>query len=296
VSDVVGLLDTGYESIKIYRAGGESSTYSEITVAGTRVSLDLLYERYTYFDTFGSEDSWYKWSYYSATGPIESSLSDAIKGTISGSTFRGKSFPAEVDLTTSQQDTINRIRSYIGDFKTTNRDYMSPETNYENVSTDGKTVTLDNPKGWPLSIVVDSVEYNSIVDPYVNGYEFVTFSGTTITVDVSTVDIWYENFRFSDREILNIYNTVELPPRITTGTVTLEIYEIATAINLLEGELREFTSTSSSKVSIYEEISIDPSAGLNARLKDLENLRKRLKDLVDSIIANNLTMTGVRIE
>jgi len=296
VSDVVGLLSSGYEKIKIYRSGRKDTDYSEATSESTRIALDYATSRYTYFDVFGTEDLWYKWSYYSDTGPLESSMSDPTKGTVSGTVFRGKTYPAEVDLTTAQQSTINRIRQYIGDFKEINRDYMSPNTSYENLSDDGYTISFDNPKAWPLAITVDDVEYTSIIDPVVNGYQFITFSGTQIVQDSSVANIWYEHFRFSDRELLDMYETVELPPRVTNSMMTLEMYELGAAINILESELRGFMVTSSNKVSIYEEISIDSSAGLRARQEDLNNLRKRLDNLVNATIANNLSLFGVRIE
>ena len=296
VPDTYGIISSGYEKIKVYRSGRKDTDYSEATVESNRIALDYSTSRYSFYDVFGTEDLWYKWSYYSATGPIESSLSDPTKGTVSGTVFRGKTYPAEMDFTSSQQNMISRIRQYIGDFKEINRDYMSPTTSYENLSDDGFTITFDNPKAWPLAITVDGTVYTSIIDPIVNGYQFITFSGTLITQDSSTADVWYEHFRFSDREIFDMYETVELPPRVSSSMATLEIYELSTAINILESEFRGFMVTSSNKVSIYEEISIDASAGLSARQDDLNNLRKRLNDIIDNAVANNLTMFGVRIE
>jgi len=77
---------------------------------------------------------------------------------------------------------------------------------------------------------------------------------------------------------------------------TSEMYEIQAAIKLLEAELRNFLATSSSKISIYEEIAIDPSSALRARQTDLDSLRSKLKGLVKSSVSNNLTLYGVRVD
>jgi hypothetical protein len=296
ISDVVGFIDSGYDQLKIYRSSRKDTDYSEITAAATRPSLNARSQRYLYEDAFGTADSWYKWSFYISGTAAESSLSDPIRGTVSGSYYRGRSYPAEIDMSQSEQDTVFRIRSYTGDKKETNRDYISSSTSYDNVSTDGKTVELDNAKGWPLSICVDGAYYNDITDPVVNGYQFVTFSGTTISTISGSADIWYEHFRFSDREILDFYSVTEAPSFVPSDQITPEMAEVQTAISILEHELRNFMVTSASKIDIFEEIAIDPSAGLKARQDDLDRLRNRLKDIVKATISNNLSLYGVRVD
>jgi len=296
VDDVYGLLSSGYDEIKVYRSTRELTDYSEVTAFGTRLPLLEGVGRYSYTDVFGNADSWYRWSYYDVDAPSESSLSEAARGTVSGSSYRGASYPAESYLSSVEQSAVLRVRQLIGDPKTINRDYISSATSYDNVSQDGYSVELDNPKGWPLSVSIDGVPFTTINDPVVRGYQFVTFSGTQISTVSGTVDIWYESFRFSDAEILEAYTSVDPPIGLSAAQSTAEMYEIQTAIRLLESELRGFMATSSSKVSIYEEISIDPSSGLVARQKDLEALRKRMKDLVTATTSNNLTIFGVRID
>jgi hypothetical protein len=297
VGDQYALLNYGYNEIKVYRSGSESDGFEEVTVSGSRVLLDPLVSRYEYYDIFGTVDSWYKWSYLDTDLWVESSLSPSVRGLVSGTHTRGISkYPAEVELTSSQQDTVYRIREYLGDSKEISRDRISPDTSYDNVSDDGYTVTLDNPPGWPLSVSVDGTYYSTLSDPVVNGYQFITFSGTEIVTDSTVVDVWYEHFRFSDRQIITSFDIAELPAGVNTNMATTEMYELQTAIKLLESEYRNFLATSSSKIAIYEEISIDPSAGLKARKDDLDRLKKKLQDLVDSSIANNIWLTGVRVD
>lgn len=296
ISDVVGIISSGYDKIKVYSSYRRDTDYSETTSPTTRLSIDVTTARYTYSDTFGTADTWYKWSYYSSITLIESSLSSPIRGSIIGEFYRERAYPPERDLTTAEQDMIYRVRQYIGDIKEVNHDYLSPTTSYDNVSVDRYTIELDNPKGWPLNIAIDGVSYSTIVDPVVRGYQFVTFSGTQISTTSGIADIWYEHFRFSDREILDAYNALELITEIPYDMTTAEMYEISAAIKLLELELRNFLATSSSSVSIYEEISINPEAGISARQIDLKSLKDRLRGLIDIAISNNLTMFGVRID
>ena len=296
VPDIISAVDSGYEQIKVYRSLNKDSDYSEATAASTRLALSSISSRYSYTDIFGGPDTWFKWSFYSATGPIESSLSNALRGVVSGTYYRDHSYPPEVLLSGPEQDMVYRVREYIGDFKEVNRDYLSSTTSYDNVSTDTYSVEFDNPPAWPLSVVVDGTSYQTINDPVVKDYSFITFSGTAIDTTDGTVDIWYDHFRFSDREILSAYNNSELPAGITVAMASAEMYELQASIKLLEAELRNFMATSSSKVSIYEEISIDPSAGLRARKDDLDSLRSKLDKLVKAVVSNNLTLFGVRID
>lgn len=297
VDDIQSVISSGYDKIKVYRSTDRGSGYTEATDVTSRILLEADVTRYSYSDVLGNADSWYKWSYFDSVSPVESSLSNPARASISGSFFRGATYPAELYLTGAQQDTIFRLRQLVGDFKSVNRDYISSATGYDNVSEDTYTVSLDNPKGWPLEIAVDGVPFTTINDPVVNGYQFLTFSGTAISTVSGTVDIWYDNFRFSDRELLEAYENVDTPIGMEESAVTIEMYEISAAIKILEAELRSFMATSSSAVSIYEEISINPKAGLDARQADLNALRKRLKGLIGSAtVANNLTMLGVRID
>lgn len=297
VQDVVGLTDASYDFIKVYRSMRPATDYSEVTAVSTRIALSPLVSRYSYYDVFGNPDSWYKWSYFSSTLSAETALSDSVRGTtVSGTGFRGATYPSETDLNPAQQEAVLRIRGYIGDVKEVVRDYISSTTSYDNVSDDRKTITLDNPKGWPLSVVVDGVSYETILDPVVNGYQFLTFSGTEISTTSGTADIWYHHFRYSDKEIIDAYDRSELPAGVALAMATPEMAELQTSINLLEGELRNFMATSSSRVDIYQEISIDPAGGLRARQLDLENLRARVANLVKIATANNLTLYGVRID
>jgi len=77
LSNVLTLFDV----VKVYRSTtGEVGPYVEITGPGTRIPLVAGQTIYTYDDTAGDPDYWYKTSYYHETTTLESSLSDPLKG------------------------------------------------------------------------------------------------------------------------------------------------------------------------------------------------------------------------
>jgi len=299
IPNIIDVINNGYENIKVYRSTSDATGFSEITTSGTRPVLNIDETRYRYEDSTGAADHWYKYSQVTSSG-TESALSASLRGTISGSSYTGPTYPQEVTLTAAELDTIFRIRQIIGDYKEVNRDYISSATSFDNVSNDGYVIELDNAKGWPLAVIIDGYQNTSIDEPIVQGYQFLVFSLTQISTTSGTADIWYEHFRFSDKEIIETHSKSDPPAGLTLAQTTSEMFELQTAITLLEGELRNFMVTSSSRVSIYQEIEIDPSAGLRARSQDLEALRKKLKDLVDSsvkdLISNNPYMYGWRVD
>ena len=70
VEDIETQLDT-YESIRVYRSATLGGTYSQITDI-TLVSGTFYY---SYSDSAGSLNVWYKYSFFHSTGPVESDLS-----------------------------------------------------------------------------------------------------------------------------------------------------------------------------------------------------------------------------
>lgn len=70
-----------YDQIKIYRSTtGATGAYTELTGPGTRIALQNGVYVYSYIDTAGSEDYYYKTSCYRSSDGSESALSDAVQG------------------------------------------------------------------------------------------------------------------------------------------------------------------------------------------------------------------------
>jgi hypothetical protein len=84
VADVAEVLRY-YDQIKVYRSTtGYSGTFSEITVAATRICLAADRSSYEFVDTTGDALYWYSTAYYSSTAvppaPVESTKSDPQLG------------------------------------------------------------------------------------------------------------------------------------------------------------------------------------------------------------------------
>lgn len=296
-SDILQYYNAGYNVIKIYRSSRKDSNYSEVTTPSTRIEILSNSLRYSYLDETGNADSWYKWSVYNTSSIIESSLSNPFRGEVIGEFLRDLKYPQELYLTTAEQDLVLRIRQLTGDFKELHRDYISPVTGYDKVHQDKKTVEFENLKGWPTSVTLDGISYTLLTEPTVRGYQFVTFSGAEINTISGTLDMWYERFRFSDREILDTYRNTDAPPGFTSSTATVEMYEVSCAIKLLELELRNFLANSSSAVNVFREVHVDPQAGLRARQEDIKALKARLADIVKTAVSSSLAfITGVRVD
>jgi hypothetical protein len=298
ISDPTAVIAAGYNAVKVYRSDYESGYFTEITNVSTRPAISVSSKYINYEDNsyYGVSSSWYKTSYYNTVSAAESSLSTATHGIAVEQTSLVATYPAEKSLTSTDRFNVDRIRYYVGDEKKTYRDYVSPTclAGYENVSTDGTTYKVDNPKGWPLKVIKDSIEYSTSSNPAVVDYSFLTFSGTTISTVSGVLDVWYESFRHSDREILDIYTTTPEPPYMTSATTTSDMYHISAAITILEMELRQLMGETSGSFSLQGELSYNPEPLLRQKREDLAELKSKLKELTNEM--SSLIITGVRID
>lgn len=301
VLDITSTLGLGYTHIKVYRSAEETTGFSEITTPTQRIALQAGVSVYTFIDGSGTTEHWYKTVFFDEDGVLaDSTSSDAFMGDYFDTNFAPTTYPEEAVFTANDRYVVDRIRNLIGDPKQLTRDYVSVETGYSTVSVDGKTHSLSNPRGWPLKVELDGVEYIDEDEPRVNDYQFITFSGAAINTTSGTLDVWYYHFRNSDTEILRTLNGLTPPPQLTADQVTFELAAVCAAIELLEGELRLFGVTSGSEVDIFQEIRINPKGGFDGRFKDLDALRKRKQALIDAILGEldniHANLDGVLID
>lgn len=301
VLDITSTLGLGYTHIKVYRSAEETTGFSEITTPTQRIALQAGVSVYTFIDGSGTTEHWYKTVFFDEDGVLaDSTSSDAFMGDYFDTNFAPTTYPEEAVFTANDRYVVDRIRNLIGDPKQLTRDYVSVETGYSTVSVDGKTHSLSNPRGWPLKVELDGVEYTDEDEPRVNDYQFITFSGAAINTTSGTLDVWYYHFRNSDTEILRTLNGLTPPPQLTADQVTFELAAVCAAIELLEGELRLFGVTSGSEVDIFQEIRINPKGGFDGRFKDLDALRKRKQALIDAILGEldniHANLDGVLID
>lgn len=291
-----------YDRIRVQRAESSSGPFTSLTdMVPEEIELRPNQSVYNTVDYTGETDHWYRSQYYSTlSSGISSSWSDPVLGE-EGELYYDPLFPPEISYGSEDQMVINRIRLLIGDPIGLRREYG--EDVLSSVHPDLKTYELDE-KGWPCDIHVAGVSRNSSEDPTINGYRYlkfseditpttwVTVSGSTNTVEVG-IDIWYYTFRYSDRELMEAYDNCPPPGGLTFVTANQEAYMLATAIDLLMGEL--WLDATEAGAAIRDEGShFNPESGLEVRRKLLDNLRKRLDDLIQRLLLGGVT--GVRVD
>jgi len=284
-----------YDKIYIYTSDTENGTYtfldSILLVAGVST--------YTYNHTAGTTGTWYRSSFFNTTTSAESALSNATHGT-APALFHGITYPEEFDFTATEDTIILKMRQLIGGIKGLGRLYIDGTTDTECESAaildDDKTIDLDE-KGWPLFITVNGTEFTTLDNPVVNGYQYLTFSGTLASTDI--IEIWYHTFEFSDIQLYNAYCNAMIPPMVTTDCVTQDHLMLQGAIDLLEGAL--ISDTIGDFAMIRDDQTVyDPSGGagiLRERGRVIERLRKQLDGLIKECIRScMLGLEGVLLD
>lgn len=285
--DDVATVKLLYNEIHLYRFESETEIDASNGVEITQMSspptkvLDVNYSTYIFVDAPGGVGPyWYRARYEIPVGaaPTYSSFSDPIRGGTISKIFHNISYPNEVNLTDAEEAIVNKIRVLAGDRKRLIHDYMS--TCQSRLSDNGHTVEMKS-KGWPVYILLNSIEMVSPSDPYVDGYKYLTFSGSIEETD--TIDMYYYSFRNSDTEIYDTYNRTIIPPGLTTTTVTIDHMTIQAAIDVLEAESWQLYNDEGVKIEDGD-TSFDPSPGFVAREKAIARLYKRLDNLVTQYI------------
>jgi len=277
ISDVMAL----YTHVRLYTSDEAGGTYTHLAY----VLLVSGVSTYLYDHVEGTLDTWYKSSYYNSNTTAESATSDPVQGS-KAELFYSPTYPPEFVFDTSELNIIRKIRRFIGDFKGLGRLYIDEDEFCNYVKDDSKTVDLAE-KSWPVYISVNNVEKTSLLEPIVQGYQYITFSGT-LDESSDTLDIWYYTFKFSDREVYEAYGDTLIPPGLTSSTVTQDHLILQAAIDLLENATSEDMINDGAVVrddrSLY-----DPSPGLRERAATIERLKKMLDSLIKQYQFSNLT-------
>jgi len=259
------------------------------------VILSSTYTQYYFVDPDGISDNWYISRYFNTTTSGSSGWSDPVQGE-DGDLLYNPLYPPEEYYNDTEKNVINRIRILIGDPIGIEREYG--EGAGASIHSDGKVYELDD-KGWPISINMYGTQYLTTSDPIVNGYRYLKFkqslSFDPVTVSGITyyVDLWYHTFRFSDKQIMDVYNNTPPPPPLNSTNCTQEIYMLQTAYDLLSSESWENINEDGAYIKDGES-TYDPSSGLKVRADMLAKLRKRLDDAIKS--NRLLGITGVLID
>lgn len=296
VDDITNTIAAGYTHIKVYRSPEDDTGFFEITTPSVMLELQPGVSNYSFVDTSGTTQHWYKTTFYDANLPAESAFSDPFRGDFVDTNFRTATYPEEGLFTPYDRLVISRVRSLVGDRKEVSRDYISAETGYSSISSDGKTYTFSNPKGWPLSVELDGIEHTSLTDPYVQDYQFLTFSGSQVSTVSGVLDVWYYHFRYSDSEIMTAFNSLTAPYPLTPEDISFDFKILSVAIELLAAELSAAGVNSGVEVDIYEEIRINPKLGLDSRFSNLKRLMDQRDAMIALLLRDRYSLFGVLID
>lgn len=298
ITEVAALFD----QVVIYRASAVSGPYSSLatvnlTSASTYESLDV--------DSVPSY--YYKAQFYNSSSMITSQFSEPAQETGIYSEYSQPvstaTYPPEIALTANDREIVESIRITLGDIGSIERDYFSssdPQSAFtcaRQISADRCTWELSEPRGWPQRILLNGGAKTSLADPQVIGYRFLVFSGTACIT--GSLDVFYNHFRFSDREILLAYDraiNLLVACGLTTAQITTEMRIMQAAILLLEGELRDLNSGGVLRIRDGD-TEYDNTDAVRSRSGDLEDLRQKMRDLINCAkMYTSYGLQGVRID
>jgi hypothetical protein len=289
VEDIASVLLI-YNQIQVQSSATETGTFVTISGTGFPINLASGQESYIVDDLNGSADTWYRSRYYSTIFPYQtSSWSDPILGSVCPICY-SPTYPDEIEYSESEKLVINRIRRLCGDPIGLKREYNESD----NIHEGGRTYQLEE-KGWPCSINIGDVTYNTSSNPKMNGYLYLNFSQdiTTLSGVDLKIDIFYYTFRNSNREIIEAYDNCPPPQGLTTTTANSESYMLQTAIELLTQELWE--DATEDGASIKDDMSTyNPEGGQKIRNDLIDKLQKRLDNLVKTLVLSGIS--GVRVD
>ena len=262
---------------------------------------------YNFLDTDTAPGKYYKVQYYNSGTLVSSVFSELGQETGVFSEYTvptsTASYPPEIALSEQDREIVESIRITLGDLGTIERDfYDSTDANSQfacsaQISSDRRTWELSEFKGWPQTVIVNGITKTSITDPQVIGYRFLTFSGVAATI-TGSLDIFYNHFRFPDREILLAYDRARnllVACGLSAGQITTEMLIMQAAILLLEGEVRDIATGA---IEIRDgDTSFSNTRAVQARTEDLADLKQKIKDLVNCArYGASYSLEGVRVE
>ncbi len=291
-----------FDELLVYKASavnGPFTVFDTISLAG------IL--SYTSCDLTGSPSTYYKAQFNHSTLLVTSVFSDTAQETGNFSQYSvpesTATYPPEIALSTQDREIVESIRITLGDLGLIERDFYdgSDSTSQfscaSQISSDKCTWELIEFKGWPQRVKLDGVDKTSIQDPQVLGYRYLTFSGGDSCI-TGTLDVFYNSFRFADREILLAYdraNNLLVSCGLDSTQITTEMLIMQAAILLLEGELREAQQKA---VMIRDgDTTYDNSRTIMSRSEDLNDLKQKIRDLIECARFNtSYGLEGVRLD
>jgi hypothetical protein len=250
---------------------------------------------------------YYQAQYYNSSTLVSSVFSEAAQETGIYSEYSvpesTATYPPELALSDDDREIVESIRITLGDSGLIERDLYDssdPQSNVScaaNIDPAGCTWELNEWKGWPQRVLLNGAQKTDINDPQVIGYRYLVFSGTGPCI-TGSLDVFYNHFRFSDREILMAYDrshNLLASCGLSTLQITTEMRIMQTAILLLEGEIRD-VSQSSFKI-VDGDTTYDNSSMIRSRTEDLSDLKRKIDYLVECArYQSAYSIEGVRVD
>lgn len=293
VNNVDAYIGMAFTHVRIYTSTTEADTYTYLM----DIPLVVGRTKYSYTHATGTDDTWYKSSIYDNINDRECCWSDPIKG-VCPALYHYATYPCECDYDEDDSIIIRKIRRLIGDLEGLNRLYIDGSDEYTLSSAlqpDKYTIDL-NEKGWPVHISLNDIAKTSLSDPVVQGYQYLTFSGTLNSgIENDMIDIWYYTFKFSDREVYEAYGDAMIPPGLTSSNVTQDHLILQASIDLLEN-MASADIVEDGAVIRDDQTVYDPSPGLAERDRTIKRLRAMLDDLIKQFRYDMSDLTGVLID
>lgn len=197
-------------------------------------------------------------------------------------------YPQEINLTPAEEEIVFRIRQLIGDDKNTFIDDVPDTGATSRVKMSGLTYELEEPKGYPLEVYVDGTEYTSTsgaLGLQVLSYKILRFTATSGVLGLgNSLLVVYNNFRHSDLEIINTYDTsaktyLVAQCNLSDEELGVDLLVLATAYILLSKDLRGYIENSVRMRDSDSEF--DASARPGALRGLLSDIQKTLKDALE---------------
>ena len=286
-------------------ANGPFSTISTISLTGNST--------YTVLDTGCSPAFYFKAQFFHNSTLVQSQFSPLAQETGRYSEFSvpesTATYPPEIGLSEEDLEIVESIRVTVGDMGSIERDLFDSSQPQDSsgcstqISSDQCTWELEEPKGWPQKVVLNGTNKTSLNDPQVLGYKYLVFSGSVCIT--GTLDVFYNRFRFADREILVSFdrsvNLITASCNLSSTQITKEMRIMQTSILLLEGELRDINAGGGSPIRVKDgDTEFDNRARVDlilARTRDLEDLKEKMRELIKCAIwETSYGLTGVRVD
>lgn len=277
-----------FDEILISKASDVNGPYAEL-VGVSPVSLPGT-AQVVAVDLSAGPEFYYRAQFHHSSTMLSSAFSDPAQETGVFSEYSvptsTASYPPEIALSEQDRIIVESIRVALGDLGSLERDSFDsadPQSVIacsEQISADLCTWELREYRGWPRQVVLNGDTKTSIVDPQVLGYRYLTFSGGTSCISGS-IDVFYNTFRYSDREILLAYDrssNLIVACGLTDSQITTEMRIMQASILLLEGEIR---ANQENAITIRDgETSYDNTLGLRSRTEDLLDLKQKMRDII----------------